>query len=100
MVSPQWCRPHAQPKTPPTALAIAVACATLSVAGHFQPGYIYGLIAGYAVLHTRQVTVPQEARAVLLGTGVIAAVSLLCWILWEPIDTALNVASSEPAQQL
>jgi hypothetical protein len=82
-------RSRSRLRTLPSALVIALGCAALSFAGHFQPGYIYGLIAGYAALATRRLDVRQQARAVIVGAATIAAVCVLAWVAWTPIDTAI-----------
>lgn len=74
----------------PLALIVAVACALLSFVGHFQPGYVYGLIAGYAALRTRRLSSAESGRAVLVGAATVFSIVLLCWVAWGPIDDALK----------
>jgi transposase len=74
----------------PLALVVAVACALVSYVGHFQPGYVYGLIAGYAALRTRELSAAESGRAVLVGAAVVFSMVLLCWVAWDPIDQALT----------
>lgn len=81
-------------RTVPAAMVIAVACAALSFAGNFQPGYIYGLIAGFATLKSRTLSRDEEARAVLLGAAVIATIVLVCWVVWDSLDTVLATGSA------
>lgn len=66
----------------PLALAIAAASALLSREAHFQPGYVYGLFAGYAVLRGRRLARAQEGRGILLGALCALGVSVLAWLVW------------------
>jgi hypothetical protein len=66
----------------PLALAVAVACALLSRLAHFQPGYVYGLFAGYAALRDRRLASAQEGRGVLIGALWALGVSVLAWLVW------------------
>lgn len=75
-------------RTLPVALVIAGVCAVASRVLDFQPGYVYGLIAGYAPIARVLGSSPaerrwHEGRAVLVGALVTLAVSLLAWVLWS-----------------
>jgi len=72
----------------PFALLIAAAFVAISLAGRLMPGYVYGLVAGYGVVHGRKLTRQYEGFAVLLGALFVLAASLLIWVLWEPVRVA------------
>lgn len=86
-------RQRAVLRTLPYALLIACLCAIVSRIADFQPGYVYGLIAGYAPVartlgaddteHRR-----NEARSILLGVFLTLTLSLVAWLLWDRIDAA------------
>jgi hypothetical protein len=66
----------------PVALAVAGVCALASRLAHFQPGYVYGLFAGYAALRDRRLATAQEGRGILFGALCTLALSLLAWADW------------------
>ncbi|MFC7597480.1 FGLLP motif-containing membrane protein [Terrabacter sp. GCM10028922] len=84
----------------PAALVIALVCAVASFLGQFQPGYVYGLIAGYAVLTTSRMDRATSARAVLVGSAALAVVSLTAWLAWAPLDSALTTVGAPGAQRV
>ena len=83
----------------PAALVIALACAVVSFLGHFQPGYVYGLIAGYAALSTTRLDRAASGRAVLAGSAGVALVALAAWMVWAPLDAALTGGGAETPQR-
>jgi hypothetical protein len=80
----------------PLALVIAAVFVVVSQAGHFVPGYVYGLIAGYGVVQARKLEDQYEGRAVLIGAAQVLALGLLVWIGWEPIR--VKAAGPHPAE--
>ena len=80
----------------PLALVIAAVFVVVSQAGHFVPGYVYGLIAGYGVAQGRKLKGEYEGRAVLIGAALVFALGLLAWIGWEPIR--IKAAGAHPAE--
>ncbi|WP_076264138.1 FGLLP motif-containing membrane protein [Intrasporangium flavum] len=84
----------------PAALVIALACALVSFVGHFQPGYVYGLIAGYAALSTTRLDRGESARAVLAGCAGLAVVAVVAWTAWAPLDAALATDASGSARRV
>lgn len=78
--------------TLPGALIVAGLLALLSRAAHFEPGYVYGLIAGYALVR-RKLSPIDEGRAVLLGAVCTLGFSLVAWFAWVPIDRAAEAAN-------
>ena len=81
---------RAQFRALPLALVIAVVFVVVSQVGHFLPGYVYGLVAGYGVVEVRKLTAAYEGRAVLIGSAFVLVLSLLAWIVWEPIRVAVD----------
>lgn len=69
-------------KVLPLALAVAAACTLLSREAHFQPGYVYGLFAGYAALRGRRLAGAQEGRGILIGALCALGISLIAWLIW------------------
>lgn len=69
----------------PLGLALAAFCTLLSVVAGFVPGYVFGLIAGYATADgaRRQLSDADEGRSVLAGTLCLLAVALLAWVALE-----------------
>ncbi|WP_433225975.1 FGLLP motif-containing membrane protein [Actinomadura formosensis] len=93
------------------ALGVALICMLVSRFAHFKPGYVYGLVAGFAVLETdpggadrrrspydtegeserdeepsvRELTVERDGGTVLAGAVAVLAVSLLAYVLLSQI---------------
>jgi hypothetical protein len=93
-------RTPARLRVVPAALVIALACAFISFLGHFQPGYVYGLIAGYAALSTSRLDRVESGHAVLAGTAGLGLVALIAWVAWAPLDAALTLGGAETAQRV
>jgi hypothetical protein len=72
----------------PLALVAAAVFAAWSAVGQFLPGYVYGLVAGYAALGTRRLGDREEGLGVLFGGAAVLAVSVLMWLTWGPIRSA------------
>jgi hypothetical protein len=72
----------------PLALLFAALFAAWSAVGQFLPGYVYGLVAGYAALSTRRLKEHDEGLAVLFGGTAVLAVSVLMWLTWGPVRSA------------
>jgi hypothetical protein len=80
-------------RTYPGAMAVAAFCVALSRLADFQPGYIYGVVAGYAVLRgSRGPDERDEGRSVATGALAVLALSLAAWLLWTPINRSLEGA--------
>ncbi|WAL93243.1 FGLLP motif-containing membrane protein [Streptomyces sp. Je 1-369] len=69
----------------PLGLVLAAFCTLLSVVAGFVPGYVFGLIAGYATAGEarRQLSDEDQGRSVLAGTFCLLAVALLAWVALE-----------------
>lgn len=74
----------------PGALAVAVACVVLSRAIGYQPGYIYGVLAGLSVAGV--VSRLAQGRAAALAAGSLGVVSLGAWLLWTALQPSLSAA--------
>lgn len=72
----------------PLGLIAAGAFAGWSALGAFLPGYVYGLIAGYADLEERKLKRREEGLAVLFGGLAVLAMSLLVWTTWTRVHNA------------
>jgi hypothetical protein len=72
----------------PLALVAAAVFAAGSVVARFLPGYVYGLVAGYAVLEERSLSRRHRGLAVLVGGSAVLAMSLLIWLAWGPVHDA------------
>lgn len=77
-------------RTLPLALVIAAMFVVVSQLGHLLPGYVYGLIAGYAAVEGRKLSAANEGRAVLTGAAVVLGLSTAAWFCWEPIRLAAD----------
>jgi hypothetical protein len=62
------------------ALLVAAALTVMSRLVHFVPGYVYGLIAGFAA--TRKPSKSRDAKSVLAGVACVFGLSVVAWILW------------------
>ncbi len=72
--SKEWGRLRALP----IALIVGVACVVLSRVIGFVPGYLYGIVLGFAF--TREVSEQDEAREVAVSAVVLLAVAILSWV--------------------
>lgn len=65
----------------PAALVVAALCVAMSRAVGFEPGYLYGVLAGVSVAAT--LTRTQEGRSAATATIALATVSIVAWIAWS-----------------
>ncbi|MEV6871422.1 FGLLP motif-containing membrane protein [Amycolatopsis sp. NPDC051128] len=77
-------------RTLPVALAIGCVCAIVSRVLDFQPGYVYGLVAGYAPVARNLGANADDLRryeghAVLAGVIATLGASVLAWSAWTTI---------------
>ncbi|HEX3711692.1 MAG TPA: FGLLP motif-containing membrane protein, partial [Trebonia sp.] len=70
---------------PGTAL-VAVACVALSRLVHFQPGYLYGLIAGLSF--RRRLTTDTNGALTAASAVAVFAIGLLAWVARVPVSAA------------
>jgi hypothetical protein len=67
----------------PPALAVALACALLSRVAHFEPGYVYGLFAGYAAVSRPALSRVDKGRGIVLACLFTLSASLAAWVARE-----------------
>lgn len=76
----------------PAGLVIAAACVFVSRISGFQPGYLYGIVAG--VVLGRSLSKREQSHLIVLTTlGVIAA-SVIAWIAWAGINGTAKAADA------
>ena len=63
----------------PGTLLIALLCVIVSRLANFQPGYLYGLIVGFAF--TREIAKLDEGRLEGIATAIALAASVVAWLL-------------------
>ncbi len=79
-------------KVAPGTMAVALGCVILSRLAHFQPGYLYGLIAGFAF--TIVASDDDEGRIAARSSVFMLVVAVAAWIIRTPIDTAATKAGA------
>jgi hypothetical protein len=72
----------------PGTLAVAVACVAVSRVTKFQPGYLYGIVAGFAF--GRSFTREEDGRRSAAGSVAVLAASVVAWLLWVPLSRAAH----------
>jgi hypothetical protein len=60
-------------------LVVAAACVVISRATGFLPGYLYGLVIGYAF--ARQLRAEDNARALLAAAWWMLGIAAVCWLM-------------------
>jgi hypothetical protein len=70
----------------PGTLLIGVFCVVVSRLASFEPGYLYGVVAGFAF--SRAFTEDEEGRATLVTVAGVLAVTVVAWLLWQPVNDA------------
>ena len=68
----------------PASLAAAVACVAISRLVKFEPGYLYGILAGVAF--RKELAKVDEGRALAVAKITTLVLSLGAWIAWLPIS--------------
>ena len=77
----------------PGTLLIALGCVVLSRVADFQPGYLYGIIVGFAF--TRELSRIEQGRLDAFATITGLAVAILAWILL-PIVRGAATGGEQP----
>ena len=72
------------------AFAVVVVCVALSRAVGFEPGYLYGTLAGFAMAST--ITGPARGWAQTISVAALLSWALVAWALWIPIGRAAEGA--------
>ncbi len=75
-----------------TALVVAASLTAMSRLVHFVPGYVYGLIAGFAA--SRRLPESLKAKSVLAGAASVFGLSVVAWIMWGDYMAALGPHAS------
>ncbi len=73
----------------PAGLLVAASCVLISRLSAFEPGYLYGVIAGIAFGGT--LARDEAGHNVALGTLVSLIVAVVAWFVWVPVHTAAAV---------
>lgn len=73
-------------------VAVALVCVIVSRVLHFEPGYMYGLIAGFAVVGA--LAEETEGRLQAAGVLVVLVISLLAWILASVVSPGAPTSHS------
>ncbi|MEV2275520.1 FGLLP motif-containing membrane protein [Nocardiopsis sp. NPDC049922] len=86
----------------PAGLAIVAVCSAASAAADFEPGYFYGLIAGFAAVADRaaKLDLPEaerdgfvrenEGRATRLGAFSVLVLSVVCYLFWNSLSAVVE----------
>ncbi len=75
-------------------ILVGIVCVALSRALNFQPGYVYGLLAGFAF--ARQLDPRRHGRVTALTVVSVFIISMAAWFAWVP----LSHAAEEPGAGL
>jgi hypothetical protein len=81
-------------RTIPLALIVAGLLALLSRLAHFDPPYVYGLIAAYLGAERTMSSLRDQGRSALTGVVSLLAVSVIAWFVWIPIDSIVTNGSA------
>ena len=73
-------------KVLPGTLLVAAACVAVSRLAGFEPGYIYGILGGFAF--SRAFSRAEEGRNALAGALGALAASVVAWVAWQPVNDA------------
>jgi hypothetical protein len=72
----------------PGALFVAAACVLVSRLVDFQPGYLYGVIAGFAF--TAPLSRDEDGRNAARVAAAGLAVTVVCWLLLSPVRELMD----------
>ena len=73
-------------KVLPGTLVVGVACVLVSRLARFEPGYLYGILGGFAF--SRAFSKDEEGRNALVTALGVLVVSALAWVVWQPVNAA------------
>lgn len=76
----------------PAALIVALVCVLISRIANFQPGYLYGIVAGIAFTASLATDEDGKSAARAAVAGLVAAV--VAWIVWIPIGNSASGADA------
>jgi len=77
----------------PGALMVAVLCVGVSRLVDFQPGYLYGLVAGVAF--RGKLDPRQEGKSAAISALAVLAVSIAAWAAWVPVNRSAQAPGAE-----
>jgi hypothetical protein len=80
--------------TIPRALLLAVVMTVASRIAGFQPGYVYGLVAGYIGLRERRLSASRDGGTVIAGSAALFAVSAVAWVALGSVHTQAGLAGA------
>jgi Fibronectin type III domain len=80
------------------ALLIAAVLTAMSRLVHFNPGYVYGLIAGFTA--KQEPSRSQKAKSVLAGAACVFALSVVAWIVWGKYDAVAQNSDASHAEAI
>lgn len=69
----------------PLGLLVAALCVVISRLSDFQPGYLYGVVAG--VVFTTKLLEHEEGQVVAIEHGTVMVAGIACWLLWLPVNS-------------
>ncbi|HEV2890218.1 MAG TPA: FGLLP motif-containing membrane protein [Frankiaceae bacterium] len=72
----------------PGTLLVAVACVVVSRVTGFEPGYMYGILGGFAF--AKALPARDEGRAATLSAAWVLVAALLAWLVWLPVNDAVE----------
>ena len=82
----------------PAGLAVAATCVLISRLSSFEPGYLYGVIAGLAFQGT--LTKQEQGHTVALSSIVSLGLAVIAWLIWVPVGQAAAVPGAPFAMVL
>jgi hypothetical protein len=72
----------------PGTLAVGVACVVVSRLTSFEPGYLYGIVGGFAFATARSER--DEGREEAVAAAWVFVAALVAWLAWLPVDHAAD----------
>jgi hypothetical protein len=78
-LSTEW-RLHAHP----AGLVLAFVCMLISRMTNFEPGYLYGVIAGVAF--TTEIGAREQGKDIALTSLLVLVVAAISWAIWTPVS--------------
>jgi hypothetical protein len=75
-------------KALPGGLLVAALCVLISRVSDFQPGYLYGIVAGIAF--EGKLAKHEDGHVVVLSTTATITAAVLAWLIWVPVHAAAS----------
>jgi hypothetical protein len=79
----------------PAALLVALVCVVISRLADFQPGYLYGIVAGFVFV--AELSRAHDGRAAAFAAVVGLVASVAAWFAWVPVRDAVDGADPNAA---